>query len=79
MWFTFVGALRLWYLKLFYIFEWFYVTLWKRLSYGSGGVYICGKNRFTFVGVLRWWAGLRLTALQGQTIVIRASYVKKSI
>ncbi len=23
------------------------------------------KNRFTFVGVLRWWAGLRLTALQG--------------
>ncbi len=45
---------------LFYIFDRFYD--WGKVC---GGVYICGKNRLTFVGVLRWWAGLRLTALQG--------------
>ncbi len=41
-WFPFVGDLRLWYLKLFYIFEWFYVC-GKVLSYVCGGFYICGK------------------------------------
>ncbi len=31
------------------------LVLWR-------GLYLW-KNRFTFVGILRWWAGLRLTAL----------------
>ncbi len=35
------------------------------------------KNRFTFVGVLRWWAGLRLTALQWETTSYCPSYVIK--
>ncbi len=31
------------------------------------------KNRFTFVGVLRWWAGLRLTALQAHIANLKSN------
>ncbi len=47
MWFTFVGGLRLWHLKLFYIFEWFY---------------ICGKVSATFVDGFTLKIGLHLWA-----------------
>ncbi len=39
------------------------LRLWKSLSYVWGGGVQLWKIRFTFVGVLRSWAGLHLRAL----------------
>ena len=53
-WFTFVGGLCLWYIKLFYILGGF--TFVEKSGLRLWEVLHLWKNWFTRVGVLRWWA-----------------------